>query len=68
MGKTRADEMRAYFLKLSSDDQIHIAIERESKTDRGIVNTQHRYSRERIQRHSEWKKTHKELLNLFNLG
>lgn len=68
MGKSRAAEMKSYFLRLSPVDQIHIAIERESRTDRGFVNVQKRYSRERIERHNEWKRRHKELLSIFNLG
>ena len=68
MGKSRADEMKAYFLKLSPIDQIHIAIERESQTERGTVNVQRRYSRERIETHNEWRKQHRGLLELFNLG
>lgn len=68
MGKSRADEMKRQFLRLSPIDQIHIAIEREIKTDRGTVNAQKRYSREKIEQHNDWKRQHKELLSIFNLG
>lgn len=67
MGKSRAEEMKALFIQLSPDNQIHIAIERESRTERGYRDTQNRYSRERIRQHDEWIRTHKDLLSIFNL-
>ena len=68
MSKTRAEEYKALFFKLSPENQIHIAIERESKSDRGFRDCQNRYSRDRMTEHEAWKKTHKELLDYFNLG
>lgn len=67
MPSTRAQEMREMFKKLPPNDQIHIAIERECKTLRGMWRASKRYSREKIAEHEEWRESHTDLLALFNL-
>ena len=64
---TVPETMFRIFLSLSCIDQIHIAIARESQTQRGRWNCKKRYSKERIEEHNEWVKTHTGLLEKFNL-
>lgn len=67
MPKSRADELREVFKRLCPEDQIHIAIERECRTERGYRDAQNRYSRDRLRQHDEWTKSHRLLLETFNL-
>lgn len=67
MPATRAKEMREMFSKLPPSDQIHIAIARESQSQRGKWDCKLRYSRERLDEHNEWVKANRALLTKFNL-
>lgn len=61
------EAMLATFLSLDNIDQIHVAIARECQTQRGKWRCKQRYSRERLDEHNDWVKTHKGLLEKFNL-
>ena len=65
--RSNHEEQFSIFLKLSCNDQVHIAIAKECQTQRGRWQCRQRYSKERIAEHNEWVKTHKGLLYKFKL-